>query len=117
MSNEPVAWMNPDYTDPRRRLETDFHFVSPETGPPDEDWVPLYTQDDTALLRQCLDSLEKMLDDAKHERVTVTHWNGCVDAITALRERLKESTHERPHQRRTHSPGNHAHHGRAHHRE
>lgn len=49
-------------------------------------------QDDTALLRQALEALEKMLDDAKHECVTVTHWNDCVDTITALRERLGEKT-------------------------
>jgi hypothetical protein len=48
--------------------------------------------DDTALLRQALEALEKMLDDAKHECVTVTHWNDCVDTITALRERLGEKT-------------------------
>ena len=47
-------------------------------------------QDYTALLRQALEALEKMLDDAKHERVTVMNWNGCVEAITALRERLGE---------------------------
>ena len=46
--------------------------------------------DDTALLRQALEALEKMLDDAKHECVTVTHWNDCVDTITALRDRLGE---------------------------
>ncbi len=44
----------------------------------------------SALLRQALEALEKMLDDAKHECVTVTHWNDCVDTITALRERLGE---------------------------
>ncbi len=58
-----------------------------------EELVPLYMHpapDDTALLRQALAALEQMLDDAKHERVTVTHWNGCVDTITALRERLGE---------------------------
>jgi hypothetical protein len=37
-----------------------------------------------------LEALEKMLDDAKHECVTVTHWNDCVDTITALRDRLGE---------------------------
>jgi hypothetical protein len=56
--------------------------------------MALYTHpvDDTALLRQALEALEKMLDDAKHECVTVTHWNDCVDTITALRERLGEKT-------------------------
>lgn len=84
---EPVAWMvytldgksvfvtdNPaDFTDQHRAL-------------------PLYTQDDTALLLQALRALEKMLDDAKYERVTVMNWNGCVYAIAALRERLGEKT-------------------------
>jgi hypothetical protein len=49
---EPVAWMDPDYTDPRKRLEMLFHFVSHETGPIGDFWVPVYTHpapDDTAL--------------------------------------------------------------------
>ncbi len=73
MSNEPVMWT---------------------TLLGKEGLFPLYTHppDDTALLRQALEALEKMLDDAKHECVTVTHWNDCVDTITALRERLGEKT-------------------------
>jgi hypothetical protein len=57
-----------------------------------ERFAALVAEQDTALLRQALEALEKMLDDAKHECVTVTHWNDCVDTITALRERLGEKT-------------------------
>jgi hypothetical protein len=44
--------------------------------------VPLYTQDDTALLRQALEALESTLYPQKRQ----------IAAITALRERLEEST-------------------------
>lgn len=87
MSNEPVAYVSGSYAG---------HFTVVPTNPALvlTTGMALYTHpvDDTALLRQALEALEKMLDDAKHECVTVTHWNDCVDTITALRERLGEKT-------------------------
>jgi len=77
MSNEPVAWMDSDgdvYKD-----EPPPNWCPPHT--------PLYTQDDTALLRQALEALET---EADHPGVIDEQ--AVNDAITALRERLGEKT-------------------------
>ncbi len=89
MSNEPVAWVKTE-----NFVDDDGLWSGRIVFNQHGDGMPLYTRpvDDIALLRQALEALEKMLDDAKHECVTVTHWNDCVDTITALRERLGEKT-------------------------
>lgn len=81
MSNEPVAWGMP------RSDGQIMDVITPEEHERAEGGytVPLYTQDDTALLRQCLDALEaRAVNDYFIEHIYA--------AITALRERLKEST-------------------------
>jgi hypothetical protein len=73
MSNKPVAWMDSDgdvYKD-----EPPPNWCPPHT--------PLYTQDDTALLRQALDCLENHVMQRTYASGVVI----CNTAI-ALRERL-----------------------------
>ncbi len=83
MSNEPVAWMI--YTlDGKSVCVTD----NPANFTDQHKALPLYTQpiDDTALLRQALESLVAAGLSA-HKTKQVRE-----QAITALRERLGEST-------------------------
>ncbi len=80
MSNHPVAWMESPYG--VIRANPLYRVIAPVT----EAWsIPLYPHpptDDTALLRQALEALESTLYPQKRQ----------IAAITALRERLEEST-------------------------
>ena len=83
MSNEPVAWGMP------RSDGQIVDVITPEEHAREEGGytVPLYTKDDTALLRQALDCLENHV-------MQRTYAGGVVIANTAiaLRERLGEKT-------------------------
>jgi hypothetical protein len=88
---EPVAWSRASFIedDDGRAIGLDEPEVVWGKQRPDEDgWGPLYTRpvDDTALLRQCLDALET---EADHPGVIDEQAVNA--AITALRDRLKES--------------------------
>lgn len=89
MITQPIALLLAEKLEQQFPLGTAQHYLDGEAAA-ELRRLSAQTDNDTALLRQALEALEQMLDDAKHERVTVTHWNGCVDTITALRERLGE---------------------------
>lgn len=82
MSNEPAAWGMP------RRDGAILDVITPEEHDRVEGayTVPLYTQSDTALLRQALEALMRVKDCG---------WSEDTDEgrslITALRERLGEN--------------------------
>jgi hypothetical protein len=103
MSNEPVAWGMP------RRDGQIVDVITPEEHERVEGGytVPLYTQDDTALLRQALEALENLgrfdsrpssiwtyfYASAKGDFVNLREFREKAEpAITALRERLGEKT-------------------------
>jgi hypothetical protein len=80
MSNEPVAWMNV-WGDLLRHHPAEYGRNDEHEG-----WKPLYPVDDTALLRQALEALER----GRPQIIGVLVKQDQDAAITALRERLGE---------------------------
>ncbi len=100
MSNEPFGYVFESFCLPE--CADDFEWIeffqraNPVNGNHVRNIIPVYTQpiDDTALLRQALDALEKsrvfVTTREKVKHPEGTEWYD--DSITALRERLGEKT-------------------------